>query len=833
MADEINTERMNERLEQLAEYFDRYGGAMADSFAELKNLTKGTKAYNDAQDRLWKKLKSGIDDLNKSVAKGTATIDEFQDQIDKLEDAIENVTDAEQKEALERTKGIIQERARQQALSEAVAKTTESLTKNTIEGTGKLVRGLQDHASATEISSNVLNAAIEFAGESIKSFGDLLITAGNIFGKGTGSKIAKLTGGVIKGAGEAATNLLKFSNTVLSKEVEKTVKSFETMTSAGAVFADGMDGMRAASAEAGLTLDQYSKVVKSNADSLANTGMGMTNSVRMLGGVSKALRDSGLRENLMRLGYGVEEQAELAAQVMSDMRASQTGPLRATREQIATETAKYAENLRIISAITGEDAKKKMDQVRQQSTQLAFQQKLAGMDETQRQNVIEAMGNMSELQRKNYMDMVVFGNVINKEGAAAQVVMPGLRKSVEESMALTRAGNLTADEQRRINAKFGEEIQKGALQATSIGLAGAANVGGFAQALAEVIGKELDERKRMTKESIEQAEKDAKEAQTATGQLTTSVVNAQLAVQDLANNLENVLTPAVGKYAEASELLLTTIEDMLRSMGMPVGGRTGMAKQAEIEEKTKEASQSMARDIEARDKAKTERARIAKILEEDAKKSSMNQMGFLQKKYQEGRLNALDKQLDAIDNRLKRKRDEIEKLSSDSKTVGAMAPAQMSTIKTKSGKEALVNQTDQQRFQGFINDLEAAGYTIKDLQGFSDRNIAGTGTKSQHAYGRAIDINPTTNPELANRLVTDMPSNVGEIAKKWGLGWGGDWQSKKDPMHFSASPAEGGREMSLEETNRLLAEQNKKLDKLADTMADGNRDRRKIVENTR
>jgi hypothetical protein len=39
---------------------------------------------------------------------------------------------------------------------------------------------------------------------------------------------------------------------------------------------------------------------------------------------------------------------------------------------------------------------------------------------------------------------------------------------------------------------------------------------------------------------------------------------------------------------------------------------------------------------------------------------------------------------------------------------------------------------------------------------------------------------------MGPNLITDMPANVAELAKKHGLSWGGNWRSKKDAMHFEA-----------------------------------------------
>jgi len=57
---------------------------------------------------------------------------------------------------------------------------------------------------------------------------------------------------------------------------------------------------------------------------------------------------------------------------------------------------------------------------------------------------------------------------------------------------------------------------------------------------------------------------------------------------------------------------------------------------------------------------------------------------------------------------------------------------------------------------------------------------------SFHAVGAAIDINSTTNPyRRDNVLITDMPDWFVRAWTDAGWCWGGDWQTIKDPMHFS------------------------------------------------
>lgn len=135
---------------------------------------------------------------------------------------------------------------------------------------------------------------------------------------------------------------------------------------------------------------------------------------------------------------------------------------------------------------------------------------------------------------------------------------------------------------------------------------------------------------------------------------------------------------------------------------------------------------------------------------------------------------------------------------------------ELATVTTRSGKTAQVAAVFKDEFQGFLNDLEATGYEIKELGGFARRPRYGGGGWSYHASGAAIDINPQQNwiynrEEVGGYTITDMPSSVCQIAAKWGLGWGGDWDSVTDAMHFSAASAERGK-FSIE-ANGIIASQ--------------------------
>jgi D-alanyl-D-alanine carboxypeptidase len=89
---------------------------------------------------------------------------------------------------------------------------------------------------------------------------------------------------------------------------------------------------------------------------------------------------------------------------------------------------------------------------------------------------------------------------------------------------------------------------------------------------------------------------------------------------------------------------------------------------------------------------------------------------------------------------------------------------------------------------------------------FNCRYVDGTRRWSEHAYGRAIDVNPIENPYVTSSGTTSHPASRpylrrapyragmavegGTVVRAFaavGWGWGGRWSGARDYQHFSAS----------------------------------------------
>lgn len=563
--------------------------------AEIEELTRGIKealveglkGVTGTGSELSKVLKDATDTagkldadkilkrFDKSVKKTSSELSDINKVIETFDEAISKTTDSFEKNELLNKKAVMLEHQKTQETKESIAATskftkglttaTASLFSPIASGVGKLTSSLQSNASATDTSSALLGAGIDAAGGAMGATAKIVTKVGEAW-KGT-----PIVGGIIASLGVAAeaaveglTKFLKFGNDVLSKEVTKTVKAFNDASTAGGVFADGMTGIRNASGEAGLTIEQFSGLIKKESRALAESGQGVVNGAKQVGRVGVIFDKEGgkIRSQLLKMGYGFEEQAEMTAKTMATMTRLDPNK-KVTDAAVAEQTQKYAENLRIIAAITGEDAKKKSEETRNQANQLAFQQKLAKKSPEEQAKIMRAMEHMSKQQQMNFMDVVNFGAVINKNGAIMEANLPALAEMTREEKRRFDEGTLDADAQISINSQNQEAMKKQAMNAEGLATAAAAPGSPLAE-LASTILSTTQFINTYTKDASESSKKNVEEVKHATDELTTSVTNAAVAQQKMAVDIQKLMLPAISKYAEVSAKLLTVIEEQIR-----------------------------------------------------------------------------------------------------------------------------------------------------------------------------------------------------------------------------------------------------------------------------
>lgn len=550
----------------------------------------------DVIDQFTKSMKvlsgDSLGKFTKGIKEGFSAIADFSEDLQTLDKAIAEATDSAKKSELETQRETMARRASTVAMQAAAIDFTKAIGKNVIGGitstAGKFVTGLQNNASATDLSSTLMNSAVDMAagaagtaGQGIAKMGDTAMALGK-----PGSKLqimgaaASLAGSALSGMAEGAGKLAKFGIEVLAKEVEKTVKSYNDMSRAGAMFANGMTGMRNASSQAGLTVDQFSKVVTENAGTLASSGMGVGEATKKMGDVSsqmdKTVGTSGksLRREMLQLGYSFEEQASLTAEVMGDMRRGRSTAL-GDNKAIAQQTAEYAGSLRTIAAITGEDAKAKMEEQRKAATQVAFRLKLQELEQKQpgiTTKLQTAMLTMDATSKKALMEQMTIGTVIDKSASIMSAGSQAYADKISGMASLAESGAFTTEKAQMLQAEANDKMQGDLANFREIGIAG---MTGSLSDLNSAISGQIENMDKITVSAVTSSQSLVDKQKSTTDTLTDQTMAAAEAAQKLKLQLQDVLTPAIAKFATVSAEMLGAVQKQLAELGL--GGKPGEA----------------------------------------------------------------------------------------------------------------------------------------------------------------------------------------------------------------------------------------------------------------
>ena len=116
------------------------------------------------------------------------------------------------------------------------------------------------------------------------------------------------------------------------------------------------------------------------------------------------------------------------------------------------------------------------------------------------------------------------------------------------------------------------------------------------------------------------------------------------------------------------------------------------------------------------------------------------------------------------------------------------------------GRNVSVHQSIAAQFSEISAEWSRRGgdsfYPIRSVGTYNCRRVTGGSGYSVHAYGYAVDINPPANgyisPRPSSGCPTDMPAAFRQMFLSRGFGWGGNWRSACDTMHFNAASNEGG-----------------------------------------
>lgn len=560
------------------------GAAQEDTMQAILaavSKTEKTKASDE------KKNKKANEDLAKSSAKVKTGLEDLEDELSGTEKTAKKLSNSMAETGDELANASKQTVKNLGSFAASLALTATSVAVG-------FAKNFNDNAAnPIAVGAALLNTGIDLLGaglkigvEAVSAFGGALLGAIPLIGGGLQRGVDGIAA-VSKQVIDLSTTVLKAGNEMMAAEFQMTTKVMADMAKAGASFAGGMTEMRQVANESGIGIEQFGKVIANSRESIVGMGLSATEATHRLSRGMGALtttfskRGNKLRDEMLALGYGYEEQGELMASYAANERAA--GRLKhMTDTELAQGTAQYAKDLKVLADITGKDAKKAMEQARDASLMADVMAQL-GPEDAKRFQAVYA--SMPDIAKKGLLQFAATGGQAISD-ATTNVMMaqnPAYEKLIKGSWGLIKDSSKSATDVQTATLK--QASVAGAAQSDMAKTQGAqinmANtMTGANQELATSING-LIISTRYGADAVD-ASATATEKNAATRDpVTKGFVNATTAVVEFQKNMATLATDLMPMYAEAISSATEKTTKMVTAAMQLASGKISMKQFAE------------------------------------------------------------------------------------------------------------------------------------------------------------------------------------------------------------------------------------------------------------
>ncbi len=435
-------------------------------------------------------------------------------------------------------------------------------------------------AAATMLATNIDifaaagKAAVDVVGGAAKG----LASAIPVVGGAVGGVVDALSTAA-KAAIDFAASVLKMANQVFAQEFKKSADMLHNFTKAGASFAGGMTEMRNIAHDSGVTMDTFSKVVMTSGEEIRNMGLNQADGARAVAAGMKALTTTvgrsgnNLRDEMLAMGYTYEEQGQIVAQMGAQMKAQGQNIKNLAPSELARQTKEYATNLKVISDITGQDAKKLQEKARAESMRGALMGKL---DANQQKAFKDAHSTLMTLgpeagpkMQQALMQMLAGGTVTDPVIAGNAEAMEMIKKTAGQ----IQSGNVDmVTETQKSTAEFANAVRANGETATSTAALMSGSFSGVGKDMA-TFGDSIRAFSNLETDAAEKSKENAVKQSEATDKLTKGYQDITGQMNDFAVKMEKFATDNLPAYAAIlAENAKKTSEMMMTAVGLAAEG---------------------------------------------------------------------------------------------------------------------------------------------------------------------------------------------------------------------------------------------------------------------
>ena len=283
--------------------------------------------------------------------------------------------------------------------------------------------------------------------------------------KGAGGAIASLAGSLTGVAGDVLA--------LFATQLVETYNNFKILTKSGVVLGGGMTELAQLTKDSGLPIKAFTTGLQKARTDLSAMGTGAGQATQKVANVMGELVNGADKytESLGALGYSTDEQVALVASQLANDRAAGITRTKSTAE-LAKDTLELGKNMRILSDLTGQDAKQLMEKARAQSLETDLYKramKEGGPEAVERmRSQLTALQALPENVRAGVLEMISTGGEATTD-IATNIMMDAnreLRPFIQGIVKDMRDPSLNpAEAQKRVTQGL-ERVGKAALESS-------------------------------------------------------------------------------------------------------------------------------------------------------------------------------------------------------------------------------------------------------------------------------------------------------------------------------------------------------------------------------
>jgi predicted chitinase len=401
-------------------------------------------------------------------------------------------------------------------------------------------------------------------------FAETLQTMANVGDSTTAAagamRMIPLVGGPLAGAFSAVAGA-----------VEGSVKSYQTAASVGATFNGSVNDMSRAASGAGMTLDQFANLIKSNAENLIYLGGTTEAGAKQFAGLAKEIQGSGAGAELQRLGFTTEQINGGMAKYIGIL--GKTGAIQGmTTSQIAAASGSYLKELDALAKITGQSREEKQKEQDALMRDAQVRAAMAGMDAESQKQMMNYITSFPKEQQAAIKDMIATGNVTSEEAIKLQSMLPGVaEQTMQFGRTMQAGGKINAEQMNSARNNAIREAKDSVMRNKARGMydkeAGEAYVGAANLASMEIDGlsKAMGEQGKATKnanlaENLTKAKQRLAEFSNGFQQALANPAMLDMLMKSfetLASFVQQIIVPAFNIFAQILSAVIPVVTNLL------------------------------------------------------------------------------------------------------------------------------------------------------------------------------------------------------------------------------------------------------------------------------